>query len=60
MTFVALRHMPYDRVVDGNFVHATGYGVVEPDGYIRYLYEDDDLWPSDGDEVIDEVVDCEW
>ena len=60
MTFITLRQMPYDRVVDGTFVHATGYAVVEADGYIRYLYEDDDLWPSDGDEVIDEVVDREW
>lgn len=59
MTFVALQQMPYDRVRwhdDGyESVHATGYGIIEDDGYIRPLFEDDGLWPNDADIVIDEL-----
>jgi hypothetical protein len=54
MTFVVLATMPFDKVVDGQFVHATGYGIVEEDGYVRNLYEDDMLEPTEDDIVIDE------
>lgn len=57
MLFVSLSDMPYDRVAwsdDGyEFVHATGYALVEPDGFWRNLYEGD-IEPSEDDVVLDE------
>ena len=40
MLFVELNDMPYDKVVNGQFVHATGYALVCEDGLLN-LYEDD-------------------
>jgi hypothetical protein len=40
-TFVNLETMPLDRVnADGQFVHATGYAIVDADGGLSYCYED--------------------
>lgn len=53
-TYVNLNRMPFDKVVDGQFVHATGMGILEDDGIIRYLYDDDDFVITDEDVIIDE------
>lgn len=54
-TFVRLKRMPYDRPdQDGQLVHATGMGILESDGIVVPLYEDDPIYPGDDDVIIDE------
>lgn len=53
MLFIELKNIPFDRVVDGQFVHATGYGLAHDDGYVQYLYEGDPE-PGEDDMVVDE------
>lgn len=55
LLFVSLDSMPYDRVnADGRFVHATGYAIVDNDGFTTNLY-DGDVLPGEDDIVISEA-----
>ena len=57
MLMVKVRNIPDKRKDDGTFVKATEYAIIEKDGTLTVLYEDDRATYPTSPDAMDVVID---